>query len=350
VKIKVKKYYLPNENNSLWSTKPLILFTLFNATLMRISVDIGRFPSIITNMQIPLIRLPRIKQNNTKGLLFALAGTILVSTNYITAKYGLKGFNPYTFSMIWTIAAAFYSFIIIVLSGRVKDLLIPRHHVLRMVALGFTTGIGMILAWAGLALLDPSFSSFLWRFAPALTIIASYVVLREKMSVWEIFPLAIMLIGGAISTIGVWHVVGTGVVLTLLACVFVAIQMLVAKKSIADISANTLVFYRVAGAAVVITLYSLLIHKVEFSGDFSQWAASLAGAFLGPCCSFLFTFRSYRYWSLSRSSIVLTIQPLIVLPMAYIAFGRIPTVLQLIGGAIILAGALWLAKLHKSWE
>ena len=301
-------------------------------------------------MQIPLLRLPQIKHDNTKGFLFALIGTILVSTNYITAKHGLRGFNPYTFSMIWTIAAACYSFIITVLSGRIRELIIPRRLVLRMVALGVATGIGMILAWSGLALLDPSFASFLWRFAPALTIIASYVVLREKMSAWEVLPFIIMLIGGVISTIGVWHAVATGVVLTLLACATVVIQMLVAKKSITNIHPNILVFYRVGGAALIIILYTLLINKVEFSGDISHWAATLAGAFLGPCCSFLFTFRSYRYWSLSRSSIVLTIQPLFVLPMSYIVLGQLPTVLQLIGGGIILTGALWLAWLHKSWS
>lgn len=313
-------------------------------------VDNRRFPSIITNMQIPLLRLPQIKQNNTKGFLFALAGTILVSSNFVTAKHGLKGFNPYTFSMIWTIAATCFAFIITVLSNRIRELILPRHLILRMVALGFATGLGMLLGWAGLALLDPSFASFLWRFGPALTIIASYVVLRERMSAWEILPFVIMLIGGVISTVGVWHAVATGVVLTFLACVTVAIQMLIAKKSITDLHPNTLVFYRVGGAAVAITLYTLLINKVEFSGDITHWTATLAGALLGPCCSFLLTFRSYRYWSLSRSSIVLTIQPLFVLPVAYIVFGRIPTTLQLVGGAIILIGALWLAKLHKSWE
>jgi drug/metabolite transporter (DMT)-like permease len=301
-------------------------------------------------MQIPLLRLPRIKKDNTKGFLFALAGTILVSTNYVTAKHGLSGFNPYTFSMIWTITATCYAFVITALSGRTRELILPRHLVLRMVGLGVATGTGMLLGWAGLALLDPSFTSFLWRFAPALTIVASLMALREKMSAWEIFPFMIMLIGGVISTIGVWHAVATGVVLTLLACVATAIQMLIAKKSITNLHPNRLVFYRVGGAAVTITLYTLLINKVNLSGDVSHWAATLTGALLGPCCSFLLTFRSYRYWSLSRSSIVLTIQPLFVLPMAYIAFGRIPTLLQLIGGAIILAGALWLAKLHQSWE
>jgi len=39
-----------------------------------------------------------------KGFFYALAGSVLVSTNWVTAKYGLRGFNPETFSLVWTSA------------------------------------------------------------------------------------------------------------------------------------------------------------------------------------------------------------------------------------------------------
>ncbi|TET18720.1 MAG: hypothetical protein E3J78_05875, partial [Candidatus Cloacimonadota bacterium] len=74
------------------------------------------------------------KNNNAlnsplKGFLFALAGTILVSTNFITAKYGLNGFNPETFSVIWTVSATIYAFLIVVGTGHWKDLAIPASSV-----------------------------------------------------------------------------------------------------------------------------------------------------------------------------------------------------------------------------
>ena len=34
--------------------------------------------------------LRKTQRDNTKGFLYALGGTLLVSTNYITAKYGLR--------------------------------------------------------------------------------------------------------------------------------------------------------------------------------------------------------------------------------------------------------------------
>ena len=287
-------------------------------------------------------------RDNTKGLLFALGGTFLVSTNYITAKYALKAFNPATFSLVWTLAASFYALIVVVISGKSRQLLIPKKRVRSVIVLGLATGSGMVLAWSGLSLLDPSLASFLWRFSPVLIIIFSVFILGERLRWIEALPIGIMVLGGAMTTLGRWHVVGTGVVLTLLGCVAVAVQMLVVKLNVRVIHPNVLVFYRVSLAALVIALWSLITGRLNFAISAPHLAAALLGAFLGPCASFLLTFRSYRYWELSRSSVVLTAQPLFVLPMAVLAFGKIPTGLELAGGSVILAGAFFLVWLHRA--
>lgn len=288
------------------------------------------------------------QQDNIKGFLYALSGTALVSTNFITAKHGLQGFNPETFSLVWTSAATFYAFIVIVITGYRKKLIIPIHTIKNIIFLGLATGVGMILGWAGLSQLDPSFASFLWRFGPALTIALSVIVLQEKMKCRDIIPIAIMISGGALSTIGRWHIVGVGVVLTLLACCATSVQMLTAKMKVVEIHPNILVFYRVGLAALCIIMWTFLTEKANFNVALPYWGSTLLGAFLGPCASFLFTFRSYKYWGLSRSSMVLTAQPLLVLPMAYVAFGKIPTGRELIGGFVILLGAFWLVWSHKT--
>ncbi len=289
-----------------------------------------------------------MQHDNIKGFLYALLGAALVSTNYVTAKYGLKGFNPETFSLVWTTAASVYTFIIVLATGDIKRLIVPAHTVRMVIFLGFATGVGMVLAWSGLALLDPAFASFIWRFAPVLTIMLSAVLLGERLQLRELIPVAVMVIGGALSTFARWHIVGTGVILTLLAACAVSVQMLVAKMKVGEIHPNVLVFYRVSIAAVCICIWNFITGRVHFEVHASFWAMTLLGAFLGPSVSFLFTFRSYKYWGLSRSSIVLTAQPLLVLPMAYVAFGRIPSGTQLIGGFIIMLGALWLMWIHRA--
>ncbi len=291
------------------------------------------------------------KNNNAlnsplKGFLFALAGTILVSTNFITAKYGLNGFNPETFSVIWTVSATIYAFLIVVGTGHWKDLAIPTSSIVMVVLLGLSTGAGMLLGWAGLALLDPSFASFIWRFFPVLMIIASTIFLHEKFRAIELAPIAIMVIGGCVSAIGRWDMVRTGIILTILACLAATVQMLIAKVIVAEIHPNVLVFYRVGISSVIVVIWTLSTGKANFNAAPSFWYSTILGAFLGPCASFLFTFRSYRYWGLSRSSMVLNAQPLIVLPLAYFFLGKIPVHKELLGGLIILIGAFWLALIH----
>ena len=288
------------------------------------------------------------ERSDTKGFIYALIGALLVSTNYVTAKYGLMGFNPETFSLVWTAAASVYTFCIVLITGHHRELKIDRNSVKHITVLGIATGAGMILAWAGLALLDPSFASFIWRFAPVLTIALSALILKERLQLREILPIALMVAGGALSTYGKWHIVGTGVMLTLLAACMVAVQMVTAKMKVSEIPSHVLVFYRVSGAAVCIAVWTIATGKLHFNVATPFWIVTLIGAFLGPSMSFQYTFRSYKYWDLSRSSIVLTAQPLFVLPMAYLAFGRIPTGLQLLGGFIIVAGAFWLAMIHRT--
>ncbi len=284
---------------------------------------------------------------NLKGFLYAFGGTFLVSTNYVTAKYGLGAFNPETFSLVWTSAAAFYSFLVVLFNGQGRELRLSRESFLPVFFMGFFTGVGMILCWGGLKYLDPTFSAFLWRLQPVLTILLSGIFLKERLH-WEEFPpLLLLVIGGCISTWGRWHIVGLGVVLTLSACFTSTIQVMLAKSMIRDIHPNILVFYRASIGSLFIALWTLLITK---RGDFHiplpYWGVTLLGAFLGPCASFLLTFRSYRYWELSRSSMVGMVSPLIALPLAYIFLNQFPAKREIYGGILILAGSFWLSWVY----
>ncbi len=282
-----------------------------------------------------------------RGFFYSLGGALLVSTNFVTAKYGMQGFNPQTFCLVWTSAAAIFAFPIALVGKASRDQILPaRRSMKAMLVLGIATAVGMILAWEGLARLDPSFASFLWRFFPVLTIISGVVILKERLSGIELFAMAIMLLGGLWSVAGRWETVGSGVILSVLACVAGTVQLLIAKSLTHQVHPNVLVAYRVGIGAVLLAFWVFVTGAADFAVDMRYWCVTLLGAFLGPCASFLFTFRSYRYWTLSQSSIVLTAQPLFVLPLAYVFLGTLPTTRELAGGAVILTGAFWLAWIH----
>ncbi|MDY6952443.1 MAG: DMT family transporter [Thermodesulfobacteriota bacterium] len=279
----------------------------------------------------------------TKGFLYSLGGVVLLSTNFVTAKYGLQGFNPETFSLVWTSAAAIYAFAIVLASPSSRVQVVPQGSLKAMLSLGIATGVGMLLAWEGLSRLDPAFASFLWRFFPVVTILSGVVLLKERLSKQEILSMTIMLLGSLWSVAGRWESVGMGALLTILAGCAGTVQLLIAKLQTHRVHPNVLVAYRVGIGSVCIAGWTVFTGAADFSVGFSYWCVTLLGAFLGPCASFLLTFRAYKYWTLSQSTIVLTAQPLLVLPMAYLFLGTLPTLRELVGGGMILTGAFWLA-------
>ena len=288
--------------------------------------------------------------NPLKGFLYSLAATVAISTNYVTAKYSMgagvegAGFNPETFSLVWTTSAAVFAFIIASGSGGVRKLAVPRSSVRGVLLLGGLTGVGMLLSWESVDHLeDPSFVAFLWRFTPVLTILLGAVFLRERLTVAEIVAVAVMVAGGCLATFGDIEKLGIGVLLAMLACVAAALQRFVAKLHAAAIHPSTLVFYRVGIGAVVIAVYAFALGRVHLDVPLRYWLVMMLGAFLGPCLSFQFAFRAYRCWDLARVSIVQTTEPLFVLPQSLLVLNRIPAGNELRGGCVIMAGAFALA-------
>ena len=288
----------------------------------------------------------RAKSNSLMGFFYALAGTVFISTSYVTAKYALEGFNPETFSLVWMSAATVFSLAINLATGHRRQMRVPAAAVSKVMLMGLMTGAGIILGSLGLSRLDPSFAAFLGRLTPVLTILLSAIILGERFKAKQIVPILIMVLGSSLSTIGRWHIVGTGTLLVLVSNSTVATQMLLSKIMVTEISPSVLVFYRVAIAMLVAGVWAAIAGNLTLDVPRSYWLVTLLGAFLGPCTSFFFTFRSYRHWDLSRSSVVGTAQPLIVLPLAFLFLGRLPAEKELLGGCVLLLGAFWLTWIH----
>ena len=288
------------------------------------------------------------RDNSTKGLLYALAGTAFGSTSFVTAKYGLRAFSPAAFSLLWMAGAAACTLVIILATGRGHQLALPARVVRRIVPMGLMAGIGVILLWAGLARLDPTFVSFLNRLTPVITVVLSALLLGERLMTKELMPASLMVIGGCVGAIGRWSVVGTGLVLTLLGFLFFSVQTVIAKTVVTEVHPSGLLFYRVAIAAAAIAVWLLITGEGGFDAAPSHWLVTGLGSLLGPCLSLILAFQSYRYWDLSRSAIVTTVEPLFVLPLGYLFHSQLPSPKELLGGCVILVGAFWFWRIHHS--
>jgi drug/metabolite transporter (DMT)-like permease len=291
-----------------------------------------------------------VAHNPRKGFAYSLAGIALIAwTTFIFAKFALdkeKGFSPGMFGLLWTSSASVYLTVILAVRGRLRDVLVPRAVAVKLLIAGLFAGVAHILFWSGLSLLDASFTAFLARFAPVLVILGSVVFLRERLKWIEVPAIGVMVLGGCVSSIGDWNVVGTGVVLIMLSAVAAATWRLIFKAHLQQIPPMGANIYRLGMSALVLLVWVTCRGEWAVNADGYRWTALLVGAFLGPCVAMTLLFTSYRYWDLSRASMVWMAEPLFVLPIAAFLPGASLTMQQFIGGMIILAGGFWLVWQH----
>ena len=270
----------------------------------------------------------------------------MLSTNYVTAKYALKGFNTETFSFLWCAVATIYAFLYIALTGRLEQVRPNPGNIVRLLLLGIFTSGSMLLGWAGLRLLDPSYAAFIGRFTPAFVILISAMFLKERIPSIEFVPMGLMIAGGVVVAAGRLELVWGGTLLLVSGMIFNSSMMVVAKTIASEKHPAIMVFYRLAGASVIIGIWLLGSGKIDFAVAPSYWIAIFVGALLGPCASHLLLFASLKHWEVGRASVVGSLSPLMVIPMAYLAFSKLPELKELIGGMVILCGALWLGMMH----
>ena len=285
-----------------------------------------------------------------RGFLLALIATFLIATNYVTGKFGVDGFGPLVFGLVWMAAASLYSFLIIVATGRLSQLKLPPKTPALVFWVGLLTALQMYFFWSGLALLNPPFAAFLGRFEPALTILLATLFLGERIGLKEAGAVLLMIAGGCFSTVGNWKVVGAGTVFTLLACLTMSLQFLIGKAVVRRIHPSILVFYRVLIASAVLALWTFGFTEPNFRVSSEAWVATLFGALLGPCIGYHLLFHSYRHWEVSRSAMLMTLQPLFALPLALLLLPKQATTgqQQLAGGLAIMLGAMWLIRIN--WQ
>ncbi|MFO7900632.1 MAG: DMT family transporter [Planctomycetota bacterium] len=291
--------------------------------------------------------------NPARGFSFALSGTsILAITTFVLAKYALRpdgGFPPALFALGWTASSSLFLLLGLAARGRLRQLRLPRAAAGHVLVAGLIGGVAHILFWSGLARLDPSLTAFLMRFSPVLVILLSAVFLGERLSGLEVAGVGLMVAGGCVSSLGDWGSsdLRAGVILILLCCAAASVWRILIKARSHHVHPMVGNFYRLALAALVIAPWAAASGASAAGVAADSWGVLLLGSLLGPCIGMSLTFNSYRYWDLSKTSMVMMVQPLIVVPVAAFMPQSSLTLVQFVGGMIILAGGLWVVWQHS---
>lgn len=264
--------------------------------------------------------------HQTKGILYIITTAIISGVSIYVNGLAVKFANPYVFTGIKNllVGLAFLSLILLVKEWKsIKAL--KRKDWLRLILIGLIGGaIPFLLFFKGLTLTTAVKGSFIQKTMFIYVGFLAIIFLKEKLNKSLLVGLAALLVGNILFLQIKPQALRLGDLLIFIATLFWAVEIIIAKKALQNISANVVSWARMFFGAGFILIFLLLTHQAGqiFSYSMIQWQWILiTSAFL---LGYVFTFyRGLKYVRASVATAVLALGAPITGLVTLIAQGAI---------------------------
>ncbi|HSJ34690.1 MAG TPA: DMT family transporter [Acidimicrobiia bacterium] len=201
----------------------------------------------------------------TGGILFALATAVVSGVSVFVNGFGVRAWaevsDPATYTTLKNLGAAAILISLLWLTARGRSV-VPeaRRHWRGLLVVAVVGGsIPFLLFFEGLAQVTSSDGAFIHKTLVIWVTLGAVVFLRERIGPWHIVALALLIGGQAALGGGVAGIsMGRGEVLILIATLLWAVEAVVAKRLLADVSPLALAGARMGGGALILIGYGLV--------------------------------------------------------------------------------------------
>jgi len=177
---------------------------------------------------------------------------------------------------------------------------------------------------------------------PTLVCLLAAIVLREPLTRRRIALLVVSFAGIAL-TLGGGHGTPTGIALGLGAAAFYSVYIIVGARELGNtdaLASTTVVCISAASTLLIASLF----RAPQFPGIWWSWAAVGAIAIVSTVVAIITFFAGLKRVGAATASIASTLEPVVTVILAWLILGETLSPIQLVGGALILASAIWLAR------
>jgi drug/metabolite transporter (DMT)-like permease len=252
-----------------------------------------------------------------------------------------SGVDPITTLFLRFVIAAAVMIAIMV----VRRLPVPRGRTLgTLVLMGGVGYVGQSLAYfTALTMASPALVALLLYLYPALVTVLSAVTLGERLTAVKIAALVLALVGTALTIGPAGDGQPLGIALGVAAAVIYAIYILVGARATARAGAIASSTVIMTAAAIV---YSAIvaIQGPRFPATATGWAAVLAIALVSTVLAIVTFFAGLERIGPTNASTLSTLEPLVTVLLALLFLHEAIVPLQIIGGGLILAAVIVLAR------
>lgn len=271
----------------------------------------------------------------------AVFGTLGLFTRYIPLSSG-------ELALYRAILAAALILVFLAVTKQKIDLKGIRRDIPLLLASGVAMGINWILLFQAYRYTTISAATLSYYFAPVIVTVASPLLFREKLTAKQILCFCM-------STLGLVMIIGignlrqggsdlTGILFGLGAAVFYASVILLNKfiKNVAGIHRTLLQFF---AAIIVLIPYVACTGGTKLASlNGIGWASLLIVGLLHTGVTYCMYFSALKDLPGQEAAILSYIDPLVAVIVSVLILGESMTILQFIGGVLILGFTLWNEK------
>ena len=210
---------------------------------------------------------------------------------------------------------------------------------------GVAMGINWILLFQAYKYTTVSVATLSYYFAPVIVTLVCPILFREKMTAkqWICFIMStvgIVLITG-IGDMGEGNTHLMGILFGIGAAVFYATVILL-NKFIKNVDGIHRTFLQFIAAIIILVPYVLLTDGINLSSlDMKGWASLMVVGLIHTGVTYCMYFSSLKELPGQKAAILSYIDPLVAVLVSVTILGEGMTLMQVIGGALILGFTLW---------
>ncbi len=286
--------------------------------------------------------------SHVKGYIFAILSSLLMTSAFVISYMVLQKVSVATMTFYFFgfgLVGALVAVMITGKLGKAKHLLAK--HWKALFILGMVGGTTAIFFFFALKLVGSSTLGFMMRFSTVFTVAMGVIYLKEAFNKGEMLGAVVMIIGALVMTFkGGEHIIA-GLFIALGISLAVSLEQFFMKNYVKRIEPIVLNALRLLFTFLVVSVYTMARMDLAVP-PLDVLFLIFLGSVLAVVIGFVFYFKALEIAELSKVATIRAIDPFVILIYSLIFLGSVPTGLQLAGGVLVGAGALFLVvSRHK---
>ncbi len=252
----------------------------------------------------------------------------------------------------WFIGGAIAATILVFVRKDLDFHSVLKKHWKHGLILGVTNALAALGWSSGMFLIGPNLLAFIWRLGTLFIILLGVLFLKERLSKVEILGAGLAVAGTVVLSYTNGNGSGLWILLPVMGALAAALHHFASKMFVKDTHPLVLVQMRVIFSLLSISLGVGLVTTLFDSVEFIWLPLHLLPlifftGILTAIVSFYLFFKAYEHLDVSKTAVIRTIDPFIVILYVFFIFRELPTEKDVVGGFMIVIGVLISVAHHR---